>query len=165
MGKRKFQLSETEIRQLSQHLDRSEDQHTHLRLQAVLWYGIGVPLKQIQMRLNCSRSSILSWCRVYNLTGTAGLTSKWQGGNNAHLTRAQMEDLNAKLQANTPQSLFKLKAPSRNGLQWTVEDLYRAIKMWYGVVYRSRSSYYRLLKKYLDHLKQLNQDRDQPSKV
>ncbi len=150
MGRRKFQLSENEIHQLQQHLENAANHFTYTRLQAVLWYGTGLPIEHIQTRLDCSRSSILGWCQEYCTSGPGGLTSRWQGGNNARLTSAQVADLCARMQAHTPGELFGRHAATRGGSQWTLEDLHRAIRLWYGVVYRSRSSYYRLLKRCLE---------------
>lgn len=156
MGKRKFQLTEKEVQQLSQKLGQTNDARTCTRLQAVLWYGTGVPLREIQERLECSRASILGWCQGYRQAGAPGLESRWQGGNNARLTAAQIDELCAWLQTQTPRSLFGEHAATPEGLEWTVEDLHLALQRWYGVVYHSRSSYYRLLKKCLERQVQLS---------
>lgn len=60
------------------------------------------------------------------------------------------------MQAHSPHDLlYGVQAATPDGSHWTVEDLYRVLNEWYGVVYSSRSSYYRLLKKYLERQKQL----------
>jgi len=155
MGKRKFQLTMEQTQDLHQRVDRAKGPRTRLRLQAVLWYGTGRPLDEIQSRLGCSRSSVLGWCQAYQREGPAALASKWQGGNNARLTPAQLEDLCDRISTNTPRDLFGKHAATPDGTDWTAEDLHKALKLWYGVVYQSKSSYYRLLKKCLQHLEQL----------
>ena len=42
-------------------------------------------------------------------------------------------------------ALFGATAATADGQFWTVEDLHRAVERWYGVSYRSRTSYHRLL--------------------
>jgi transposase len=108
-------------------------------------YGTGSPVEEIQRQFGCSRSSLLSWCRTYRFKGLSGLEDQRQGGNNARLTDGQIADLTRRLQTYTPRSVFGQKTSTQDGLQWTVEDLYKAIKLWYGVIYHSRSSYYKLL--------------------
>jgi transposase len=164
MGKRKFQLTETETCQLQANQQGTHCQRTCLRLQAVIWYGSGRSLPEIQDRLRCSRFSVLHWCQLYHQGGPAALRCKWQGGNNARLTRAQMVDLCARMKAQTPRSIFGDQAAAADGLQWTVEDLHIALKQ-YGVVYKSKSSYYRLLKKCVELQEQLDPVEVQLSKV
>ncbi|HSF82922.1 MAG TPA: helix-turn-helix domain-containing protein [Anaerolineales bacterium] len=156
MGKRKFQLTENKVHQLTKQLERTSDTPTRTRLQAILWYGTGVTVEQIRTRLECSRASILGWCQQYSTFGPDGLNSKWQGGNNARLTAAQIDNLCARIQAHSPHDLlYGVQAATPGGSQWSVEDLHRFLNEGYGVVYSSRSSYYRLLKKYLERQKQL----------
>jgi transposase len=94
----------------------------------VIWYGSGRSLPEILERLQRSRSSVLHWCQLYRQGGPAALRCKWQGGNNARLTRAQMVELCAKMKAQTPRSVFGDQAAAADGLQWTVEDLHIALK-------------------------------------
>jgi transposase len=75
----------------------------------------------------------------------AGLVDKRVGGNRAKLTPAQLEDLRIRLYIYTPAHLFGPTAATPDGQFWTVEDLQRAVQQWWGVTYRSRSSYHRLL--------------------
>jgi transposase len=117
-------------------------------LSAVLSYGTGTPVEEIQARLGCSRSCLMNWCQAYRSMGLEGLEDKRRGGNNARLTKPQLEDLSYRLMVNTPRMIYGQQATSPDGKTWTVEDLYKAIKTWYGVVYQSRASYYNLIAAY-----------------
>jgi transposase len=108
-------------------------------------YGTGSPLEEILEQAGCSRSSLLNWCRAFRFRGLAGLHDDRQGGNNARLTDGQMNDLARRLRLYTPRSIFGQRTSTQEGQQWNVEDLFKAIKLWYSVVYQSRASYYRLL--------------------
>ena len=121
------------------------DNRLHARLHAVLMYGTGLPVEEILKQIGCSRSSLLNWCRDFRFRGLAGLEDERRGGNNARLTDGQVNDLARRLRLYTPRSVFGQKTGTPEGQQWIVEDLYKAIKLWYGVVYQSRASYYKLL--------------------
>ncbi len=113
----------------------------------MLWYGTGFPAAEITSRQGCSRSSLLSWCQAYRTSGVIGLVDRRLGGNNSRLTPVQVADLQERLKTLTPREVFSRKAATPEGLEWTVHDLYRAVRMWYGVVYRSRTSYYNLFER------------------
>jgi transposase len=142
-----FALTPEEASTLEQMIKTCTDDPSCSRLQAVLWYGTGLPAVEIMSRLGCSRSSLLSWCQAYRASGAMGLVDRRLGGNNACLTPAQVADLQERLRTLTPRDVFSRKTATPNGLEWTVHDLYRAVRMWYGVVYRSRTSYYNLLER------------------
>jgi transposase len=118
---------------------------TRTRCQAVRLYGKGYPLQEIQDVTRCSRTSLMEWCRRYRTQGIAGLTDQRRGGNRAKLTPAQLSALSDRLHQYTPADVFGAQAASFSGLFWTVEDLHRALKEWYGVVYKGRPSYTGLL--------------------
>jgi transposase len=144
MVTRSFVLTPEETSTLEQVLKTCTDDPSCCRLQAVLWYGTGFPAAEIMSRLGCSRSSLLSWCQAYRASGAMGLIDRRLGGNNCRLTPAQVADLQERLRTLTPREVFSRKTATPDGLEWTVHDLYRAVRMWYGVVYRSRTSYYNL---------------------
>lgn len=144
MVTRSFALVPEEISTLEQILETCTDDPSCSRLQAVIWYGTGLPTAEIMSRLGCSRSSLLSWCQAYRISGVTGLLDRRLGGNNCRLTPAQIADLQERLWTLTPREVFSRKTATPDGLEWTVHDLYRAVRMWYGVVYRSRISYYNL---------------------
>jgi transposase len=87
----------------------------------------------------------MEWCRAYRQDPSQGLVDKRAGGNSAKLTKAQVEDLYQKMHQYTPKDLFGPGAgTAADGQFWTMLDLARAIQNWYGVEYRSRSSYTRI---------------------
>lgn len=145
MARRRQYLNAEEIRKLQKQLNDCADNRMRMRLQAVLMYETGHSIDVILERFNCSRSSLLNWCQAFRSRGLSGLSPHWTGGHNAKLTEEQLADLARKLEEITPHMLFGESSSPENGQHWNVEDLYRAIKLWYGVVYRSRSSYYNIL--------------------
>lgn len=149
MARRRQYLNAEEIRKIQKQLKDCPDERMSTRLQAVLMYETGYPMGVILERFNCSRSSLLNWCQAFRSNGLAGLSPHWTGGHNAKLSDDQLADLSRKLVEVTQRMLFGEGASHNNGQHWTVEDLYRAIKLWYGVVYRSRSSYYNILNRCL----------------
>ena len=145
MAKRKFQLTETQLGELQRAFASSRDGPTRTRYQAIRLYGCGYPVAEIQAITGCSRSSLMDWCRQYRANGLTGLVDKRRGGNSAKMTAAQISDLGVRLRHYTPQDLFGAQANPPDGQFWTVADLHRAVQQWYGIAYRSRSSYLRLL--------------------
>ena len=145
MAKRNFILSIEEICEIEQMLEQEPSPHAAERLQAVLQYGTGRPATEIVARLGCSRTTLLSWCQAYRQSRLSGLLDKRQGGNNAKLSDDQLNELLQRLRFTTPRQFFGASAATPGGREWTVEDIYRAVRQWYGVTYRSRSSYYGIL--------------------
>jgi transposase len=145
MAKRKFILSDQQEQELINEFLQCKYGPTRTRYQAVRMYANGYPLSQTQELTGCSRTSLMEWCQLFLHQGVAGLKDKRLGGNRAKLTRVQREDLKTKLKEYTPAQLFGSQAATADGQFWTVEDLHRAVKGWYGVVYGGRNSYTQLL--------------------
>ena len=141
MAKRKFKLTEQERNQLLQAYTLCKDATTRTRYQAVRLYGEGYHEEEIERITGCSRTSLMEWCRAFRADPTQGLIDKRAGGNSAKLNKMQVEELYQRLHPYTPRELFGPDASSADGQFWTVLDLAHAIKKWYGVEYRSRSSY------------------------
>jgi len=146
MAKRKFQLTEQERNQLLQAYSLCRDGPTRTRYQAVRLYGEGYPENEIERITGCSRTSLMEWCRAYRQDPSQGLVDKRAGGNCAKLTKLEIEDLMQRLHQYTPRDLYGSEAGTADGQFWTVEDLHRSVQKWYGVEYRSSSSYLHLLK-------------------
>jgi transposase len=125
----------------------ARDHETRSRLRAVLLYEKGHSINEIVAETGFSRSSLLSWYRAYRQQGVKGLFDRRQGGNNAKLTDEQISDLAGRLRGRTPRDILGQRTAMRDGQLWTVEDLHNVIWQWYGVKYKSRTSYYGLLKK------------------
>lgn len=145
MTRRQFRLTEEQTRELLDAYTREKDGPTRTRYLAVRLYGTGYSATEILKITGCSSSSLAGWCRDYATRGLNGLVDKRAGGNRAKLTEEQIDDLRDRLHRYRPRQLFGTQASTADGQFWTVLDLQRGVKMWYGVSYRSRTSYLRLL--------------------
>ena len=123
------------------------DAETRSRLRAVLLYEKGHSIEEVVASTGASRSSLLNWYRAYKQQGVKGLFDRRQGGNNAKLTDAQLKELGRRLSGRTPREILGSRTAMPEGNLWTVEDLHNVIWQWYGVRYKSRTSYYSLLNK------------------
>jgi transposase len=141
MAKRQFRLTTQETNQLLAAYQQCRDGPTRSRYQAVRLYGTGYAATEVMAITGCSRTSLMTWCRLYGQHGPNVLVDKRMGGNCAKLTREQIHDLAEHLVEYTPQQLFGASAASPGGQFWTVEDLACAVERRHGVIYRSRSSY------------------------
>ena len=144
MAKRHFRLTENQVKELTHAYTSTKNGLTRTRYQAVRLYGTGYPVEEIKHITGCSRTSLMDWCRIYRTAGVSGLIDKRVGGNRDRFTPEQIADLAARLRTYTPAQLFGDTAATAHGQFWTVEDLQRAVQQWYGVQYRTRSSYHRL---------------------
>lgn len=144
MAQRKFRITEAAARALQAAYQATNDGRYRTRLQTIRLYGLGYSTDQINEITGAARSSLMEWCQAYREGGITALNDHRLGGNSAKLTREQVSDLSNKLRLYTPRSLFGSQAASEDGQAWTVDDLRRAVKEWYGVSYQSRVSYYNL---------------------
>ena len=149
MGKRQFQLSDTEIGQL-----RQQEQQTHRaselkRLQAVRLYGSGMAVDQIVSIIGCAESSIRAWAQAYKQEGMAALQLHYDqsAGNASKLTEAQQADLKQRLHHYRPDQVLAADLRGSQRRFWTVNDLRMVIEQWYGVVYDDPGSYRHLLRR------------------
>jgi transposase len=145
MATRKFTLTDTQTAELRQAYERTKDGPTRTRYQAVRLYGSGYPLAQVQEITNCSRTSLMEWCRLYRTQGVASLVDGRVGGNRAKLTPTQRQTVRANLHQYTPRELFGPDTATPGGQFWTIPDLTRAVQQWFGVTWHSHSSYLALL--------------------
>lgn len=141
MARRRFQLSEEQIKELTLAHASCKDGPT--RFQAVRLYGVGYPVEQIMDITGCSRTSLMEWCGAYGQAGSKALLDQRLGGNRARLTPAQIQKLKGRLHTYTPADLFGARAATGAGQFWTIPELQQAIQFWYGVSYQSRGSYHR----------------------
>ncbi len=141
MAQRTFTLTAAAARARLAAYQATNEGPYRTRLQAVRLYGLGYSTNQITAITGAARASLMDWCRAYRNGGIAALDDHRRGGNNAQLTREQVQDLSNKLRLYTPRSLFGPQAASEAGQAWTVEDLRRVVKDWYGVTYQSCVSY------------------------
>ena len=141
MAKRQFNLISQETNRLLGAYQRCKDGLTRTRYQAVRLYGTGYSAQEVMEITGCSRSSLMTWCRLYRQQGPDVLIDKRMGGNSAKLSHQQIQELAQRLHEYTPQQLFGASAASSSGQFWTVRDLQRAVERWTGVIYQSNSSY------------------------
>ena len=146
-NKRKLILNEQEVAALKQAADRTRDPAELKRLQAVRLYGTGHPVPEIAEIVDTSPTSIYRWASWYRQGGRAELHSKYEGNQNAaKLSRDQKADLREKLHQHRPAEVLPPAVRVSQGQFWTVSDLQIAVQQWYGVTYRSPSSYRELFK-------------------
>ena len=145
MAKRKFTLTDPEQKELPQAYRVCKNAATRTRYQAVLLYGEGYPVKEIEQITGCSRSSLMEWCQAYREDHSQGLVDKRVGGNRAKLSKLQIEALQQKLHQYMPKERLGPRATTVNGQFWSIEDLALIVREQYGVEYLSRTSYSHLL--------------------
>ena len=145
MAKRKFELNEAEIAAFQQAEQQTRDVRELKRLQAVRLYGTGESVATIQRLTGCGPVSPCQWATEYQRGGLAALRTQWRGGNANKLTAAQRQDLREKLDQYSPEQVIGGHVRIEGGTFWTVSDLQIVIKQWYGVTYRSETSYRALL--------------------
>jgi transposase len=145
MANRRFQLKEDQIRELVNAHHCCKDGPTRTRLLAVRLYGTNYAAQEVRKITGCSQTSLLRWCQKYRQQGVSGLEDHRQGGNRALLTPEQIQELRARLHTYTPGALLGPQAATLDGQFWTVEDLQQVVQQWYGVRYKSPTSYRQLL--------------------
>lgn len=145
MTKRRFSLTKSQVRELTDASASCRDEATRTRYEAVRRYGTGHCAREVMEASNCSRTSLMAWCSKYEAEGIQGLTDKRAGGNRAKLVERQIEDLRRRLRTYAPAALLGATEIAGDGRFWTVSALRKAVQRWYGVRYKSPSSYHRLL--------------------
>ncbi len=125
--------------------DGTRDGRTMRRLQAVRLYGSGQPVPLIRTLVGCSRRALMEWCQAYQINGVDGLKSHWQGNNARKLSRDQRADLKTRVTSYRPDQVLAADVRISQGQFWTVSDLKIVVQRWYGVTYRSATSYQTLL--------------------
>lgn len=145
MAKRKLKLTEQEVAGFQRAEQETRDVRELKRLQAVRLYGTGEAVETIQKVVGCGPISPAQWAMDYRRGGLAALQSRWQGGNANKLTQQQRADLYAKLEQYSPEQVIAPDMRVESGAFWTVSDLEIVVEQWYGVTYRSETSYRRLL--------------------
>lgn len=145
MAKRKFQLTEDEITAFRQAEEQTRDVRELKRLQAVRLYGVGESVEMIQKLVGCGPVSPCQWAIAYRRGGLKALQSQWQGGNANKLTDEQRQDLFKKLEQYSPEHVIAPDVRRERGAFWAVSDLQIMVEQWYGVTYRSQTSYRNLL--------------------
>jgi transposase len=147
MGKRQFQLSETEISHLRQQEQWTQRVAELKRLQAVRLYGSGMTVEQIIDLIGCAESSIRAWAQAYKREGITALQLHYEHSaqNASKLTEGQRAELQQRLHQYRPNQVRSAEVRTSQGEFWTVGDVQRVVEAWYGVVYDDYGSYRHLL--------------------
>lgn len=141
MPRQRSQITEQQAQELQQAFSSTRDGATRIRYQAVRLYFQGYTVAEICQITGCNRTSLMELCRKFRQHGTEALSDHRGGRHRARLTLAQIEELGDKLRLYTTRDLFGTEAHTVSGQHWTVEDLARAVELWYGVSWQRRSSY------------------------
>ena len=147
MSRLRYQLTEKQLNALQECYHNSQDAKERTRCQAVRLYGQGRSVSEIMDITGCSRTSLGEWWAKYREQGVVGLADHRLGGNSAKVTAEQVAELKERLQSNTPQEVLGPKCVSPDGQYWCVGDLQQVVEKWYGVKYKSLSSYRELFKR------------------
>lgn len=145
MANRQFQLTEAEIEAFREAEAQTRDVRELKRLQAVRLYGMGEAVATIEKLVGCGPVSPRQWSIEYKRGGLAGLKSRWATGNANKLTAEQRQDLCEKLAQYRPEQVIAPEVRVARVTFWTVSDLQIVVEDWYGVIYRSPTSYRSLL--------------------
>ena len=145
MAKRKFELNESEIAAFRQAEQQTRDVRELKRLQAVRLYGSGESVTSIQRLTGCGPVSPCQWSSEYGRGGLDALRTRWRGGNANKLRAEQRRDLFEKLAQYSPDQVLASEVRQVQGGFWTVSDLQIVVERWYGLIYRSETSYRGLL--------------------
>lgn len=145
MAKRTFTLNEHQRTELIRAYDETTEADVQRRLQAVRLYGEGWSVRDIGTITGCSERSLRRWCERYRQRGLALLVDQRAGGNNAKLTPVQRADVIQRLRNERPDHVLAPDVRISRGEFWTVSDLRVGLYQWYGVEWRSATSYRSLL--------------------
>jgi transposase len=145
MAKREFTLTEQERNELIRAYDQANAVDVQRRVQAVRLYGEGRSAQEIQEIVGCSERSLRRWCAWYEQSGVKRLEDQRAGGNNAKLTPEQRAAVIERVKTYRPDQLLPTEVRISRGEFWTVSDLQIGLQRWYGVTWRSATSYRALL--------------------
>lgn len=145
MNNRQFKLSEQEQQVLQQREAVTTSVRELKRLQAVRLYGSGQALADVVKVVGSNSRTIQRWVRDYQDRGLAGLKPGWRGENAKKLSDGQRAEIVQRLQSYQPDQLLSGEVRLSRGEFWTVDDVRVAIKLWYGLTYRTNDSYRALL--------------------
>lgn len=77
MARRRFQLTEEQIKELTSAYASRKDRPTRARYQAVRLYGIGYPTEEVISIAGCAWSTLMEWCRTYRREGRKKEKGLW----------------------------------------------------------------------------------------
>jgi len=141
MAKREFKLTEQQRIELIRAYDQTTAADVQRRIQAVRLYGEGWSVRAIRDITGSSERSLRRWCAWYEQGGLERLEDQRAGGNNAKLTSEQRAEVIERVKMYRPDQLLPAEVRISRGEFWTVSDLQIGLQRWYGVTWRSATSY------------------------
>jgi capsular exopolysaccharide synthesis family protein len=114
------------------------------RYQAVRLLKLGNEVSEIVEITECDSIDLMAWESTYDEYGVEALGE--ENGSGTKITQLQKDEIKARLQAMTPSEVLGNDANKFNSDFWTLTDLTKAVKMWYGVEYQSRQFYYEIFR-------------------
>jgi transposase len=147
MAKRQFGLNQQENKELLGAYTQAKNGRVRTRLQAVRLYGSGYSVAEIKEITGCNRTSLMEWCRKFRQAGITSLEDHRGGPNGSKLKPDQEAEVRERLYQYRPYDLFGPRAHTASGQHWTVEDLAAAVQRWYGVTWKTRTSYHQLFER------------------
>lgn len=144
MSRTRQLLSEPAQAELLQAYLGTPDGALRTRYQAVRLYGMGYAVAEIVTITGCSVSRLRAWYAGYQRVGLVSLSDQRVGGNHTYLAAEQVTDLAERLHLYSPADVLTTTATA-DGQFWTVPDVQQAVTQWYGVTYKSQTSYRTLL--------------------
>lgn len=144
MSRQRFTISDEQAQELEQAYRGTKDADTRTRYQAVSLYMQGYATAEIFKITGTNQGSLMEWCRKYREKGIEGLEDHRGGRQAAKLSEEQIKELYQRLRDYQPRDVFGSATQTSSGEHWTVEDLRRGVEQWYGVTWKSRTSYLNL---------------------
>lgn len=141
MPRHRQTITQAQQNELLNGYNQSQNGRLRTRYQALRLYSLGYGVAEIVEITGGSVTSLNRWWQIYQNEGVGGLCDDRIGGNSAHLTAAQITELTAKLATYSPAQVFGLRVITGDGQFWSVADLRQGVTQWYGVTYRSTTSY------------------------
>lgn len=141
-------------------VDKSENQYPDLlegykqnmdtpvgaRFQSVRLLKLGKDQSEIEEITGCNKLDLMAWEATYNEFGIEALGDENGSGPNSKLSLVQRDEIKYRLQGLTPREVLGDEANTVNCEYWTIPDLTKAVKKWYGVEYQSRGPYYEIFR-------------------
>lgn len=92
MARRRFQLTQEQVQELTDAYTCCKDGPTRTRYQAVRLYGTGYPCKEVMEITRCSRPTLMEWCRKYLASGISALADQRRGGNRSYFRQYKLSN-------------------------------------------------------------------------
>lgn len=145
MKHRQFNLSKDEVQALEAAEGETRDARVLRRLQGIRLYGSGLDMGIVKQVTGAARRTVEDGVKVYRAQGIAGLKPGWAGGKNRKLSAEARAAVGRRLHEIRVEQVPGSVASQDAAVFWTIETVAQAVAQWYGVRYRSRESYRRLL--------------------